>query len=312
MITALMFCLCLAAQSGAGQAEAQVRKPAPAPISPDIVPYLHARSVVDFPAGELVQRVPELKSVEFADTQEPLAGLLSRVGANVEAMFKDFPNTSALEIVNHERDSPGNTGGEYMKKRYHYMITNPTDPDGLVFDEYRTNLKDETIKTAELEGAYLLTAGHASSPLYFHPKASPGCVFRYLGRDKQGRRPHVVAFAQNPEIAQTTGSINLLGAEVLLYVQGISWIDPDNLQILKMRLDLLTPRRDVGLDQHTTWVEFEEVRFNNTSRTLWLPHEMRIMIAWKGWKFSNRHAYSQYRLFSVESQDGTKQIIRKP
>ena len=76
-----------------------------------------------------------------------------------------------------------------------------------------------------------------------------------------------------------------------------------------MRLDLLAPRTDVGLEQHTTWVEFEEVRFDSASRTLWLPHEVRIVIVCKGWRFANRHGYSQYRLFSVESRDGDKKII---
>jgi hypothetical protein len=312
VLNAVILIFCLGSHLGINQQSAQAPKPEPAPLSPELIPYLHARSVVDFPARELVERMPELKSTEFAAGQEPLADLLGRVGANVESLFRDFPNTSAMEVVNHEREAPGNRSGEYLKHRFHYMITTPTDPDGLMFEEYRTNIRDETLTMAELDGAYLLTTGHASSPMYFHPKASRGCVFRYLGRDKTPSRAHVIAFAQNPEIAQTTGSINLLGTEVLLLVQGIAWVDPDRFQILKMRLDLLVPRTDVGLQQHTTWIEFEEVHFDNVSRTVWLPREMRIVIAWKGWKFSNRHAYSQYRLFSVESRDGTKQIIRKP
>ncbi len=285
-------------------------KPAPAEVRPEVIPYLHARSVVDFSRQELVALMPELKTLEFTDSQQELATLLEKSGANVEAFFRDFPNTSALENVNYEREAPGRTDGQYLKRRYHYIITAPTSPDELAFEEFRTDLKDESLNPDELKGAYLLTSGHASSPIYFHPRARPGCAFRYLGRDRSGRRAHAVAFAQNAEVAQTTGSINLLGTEVLLYVQGVAWIDPDSFQILKMRLDLLVPRTDVGLEQHTTWIEFEEVRFDNASRTLWLPREVRILIVWKGWRFANRHGYSQYRLFSVESRDGDKQILR--
>jgi hypothetical protein len=287
----------------------QAPKPAPAAPSPEVIPYLHARSVVDFSRSELVERIPELKNLEFTDSQQALAELLATTGARVESFFRDFPNTSALEIVNHEREAPGNMGGEYSKKKYHYIITNPKDPKELAFEEYRTNLRDETVTTVEVEGAYLLTAGHASSPIYFHPRSQPGSVFRYLGRERTGRKAHAVAFAQNAEIAQTTGSINLVGTEVLLFVQGVAWINPETSQLLRMRLDLLTPRTDVGLEQHTTWVEFEEVRFDNASRTIWLPREVRIVIAWKGWKFTNRHGYSQYKLFSVESREGDKKII---
>jgi hypothetical protein len=121
-----------------------------------------------------------------------------------------------------------------------------------------------------------------------------------------------VAFAQDPELSPPRGYINLVGTEIAIMVQGLAWIDPDSHQILRMRLDLLVSRKDAGLDQHTTNIEFSEVRFGPDSRPLWLPREVRIVIACKGWKFQNRHAYSQYRLFTVESREGEKKIIRPP
>ena len=76
-----------------------------------------------------------------------------------------------------------------------------------------------------------------------------------------------------------------------------------------MRSDLLTRRTDIGLEQHSTWIEFGEVRFGQSPRVFWLPSEVRVLVRFNGWKFENRHRYSQYRLFTVESQDGQKQLI---
>ena len=75
-----------------------------------------------------------------------------------------------------------------------------------------------------------------------------------------------------------------------------------------MRSELLAPRSDAGLDQHTSIIDFSEFRFEGLSRTLWLPREVQLVLKFKGWKFSNRHRYSQYRLFAVESIDGAKKI----
>jgi hypothetical protein len=75
-----------------------------------------------------------------------------------------------------------------------------------------------------------------------------------------------------------------------------------------MRSDLLAPRPDVGLDQHTSIVEFSEVRFEGSPRGSWLPRVAQVIINFQGWIFTNRHRYSQYRLFTVRSIDGPKTI----
>ncbi len=279
------------------------------PLSPDLMPYVHARSMINFSLRELIALMPELRNLEFTEDQRDLASMLQKVGDNVESFFKNFPNTTALERVDHEREEPGSRNEQYLQRRYHYVIAAGSDVNEVGFEEYRTSIRDELINPEELKGTYLMTSGHATSLIYFHSRHMKGCSFRYLGREKSGRRAHVIAFAQNPEIPQTTGSINLMGTQVTLLVQGAAWVDPDSYQILRMRLELLVPRTDVGLDRHTTKIELSEVRLSEANRTLWLPREVQVIISWRGWRLQNRHHYSQYRLFTVESQDGPKQII---
>jgi hypothetical protein len=229
----------------------------------------------------------------------------------VEAFFQNYPNTSALEDVYQERQSPGGNTDEYLKRKFHYIISARTADDELGLEEYRTNLRHELFDPLELQGAYLLTSGHASSPLYFHPRLSAGCRFRYLGREKSGRKAHVILFAQNPEKTRTWGTINLLGNEAAILKQGAIWVDTESSRILRMRSDLLVPRPDIGLQQHTSIIVFTEVQFPSLSGTLWLPREVQLIVAFQGWTFRNRHRYSQYHLFSVETIEGPKQL-KKP
>ncbi len=277
-------------------------------VAPELKPYLNARSVMNFSSAELIEFMPELKNVEFGQTQEPLEPILKKIGENVEAFFRDYPNTSALEDLYLEREEPGKVVDQYQKFKFYYIITAHNSEDELGLEEYRTSLKDERINPNELKGAYLMTSGHASASLYFHPKLSDGCKFRYLGREKKNPRAHVIAFAQDPEKTRTWGTVNLLGSEAAILKQGAVWVDPGNCQILRMRSELLAPRSDAGLDQHTSIIDFGEFRFEGLSRTLWLPREVQLVLKFKGWKFSNRHRYSQYRLFAVESIDGAKKI----
>jgi len=102
----------------------------------------------------------------------------------------------------------------------------------------------------------------------------------------------------------------MMGTQAAIMRQGVAWIDPDSFQIIRLRLDLLVRRTDIGLDQHTTKIEFNEVRFDRLSRTLWLPREVQVVIVWRGWRFANRHYYSQYRLFTVESREDSRRIVR--
>lgn len=68
-----------------------------------------------------------------------------------------------------------------------------------------------------------------------------------------------------------------------------------------MRVGLLAPRPDIGLYRQDTEIWFREVRFDDVKRGVWLPHEVVVNIECKNRMFRNRHRYSDYRLFTVET-----------
>jgi len=272
--------------------------------------HVNVRSVVDLSRSELITVYPELKNkLEFVEDQKDLAFLLQKVGENVEAFFNSFPNTTSLEEV---RQELLRADGEVVRSRrtkYNYlMVTLPQGETGL--EESRTDLKGSPVNLSGFERGFLLTYGYASREIYFHPQYQSGSRFRYLGQ-APSRYPdypdrayipgaHVIAFAQRPEEAKILDYFRIPGHNVEILVQGLVWIYSHNYQIARMRTDLLAPT-DMGLESQMTQIEFGEVHLGTPPRAFWLPYEVVVKLRFNQALYRNRHRYSDYKLFSVES-----------
>ena len=59
---------------------------------------------------------------------------------------------------------------------------------------------------------------------------------------------------------------------------GIVWINKRNFQIVRLRIDLLTPRWDVGLNRQTTEVTLSKVPLADIATPLWLPSSVKVYV----------------------------------
>jgi hypothetical protein len=265
-------------------------------------------TVIDMSSSELVRAYPELKTLSVAQSQDELPQLLEKVGDRVQLLFEDFPNTSSLEQVHlEELDDRGDTVRSTNRK-YQYLIIAHPQKDAIRLEEYRTDLKGSEINPDNVSG-FILTAGDAASPLFFHPLFGSECSFRYLGTDVTRGGVHVIAFAQRPETARLKNTLTSRAGPVRFYLQGIAWVDPASYQIVRIRTDLLEPLIEAGLAVNTTQVELGEFPIAQSNRTLWLPRDAVITMKYMGRLYRNRHRYTDYRLFTVDSQEGQKQIV---
>lgn len=111
----------------------------------------------------------------------------------------------------------------------------------------------------------------------------------------------MIAFAQIPEKSKNVGLFRLPEHDVLVLLQGLVWVDPNSLQVIRMHTELLAQREDRGLSEETTEIDFQGVRFSHTERTFWLPVQATVKVVFHGVIFRNRHLYSEHRLFTVET-----------
>lgn len=264
--------------------------------------YANARSVIDMTRAELVEAfADEMRDLEFDDNGAPLDSLLEKAGNNVEAFFRDFPNTVSKEQVRLERLSRQGRVEASVNRNYLYSFS--PDKTGLYWEESRTESNGKPVDMSEIPG-FFLAPGRAGMTAFLHPRHQKHCRFRYLGRQASDRNIQVIAFAQKPESGDYLGSYmsEVMIKPALLLYQGFVWLDSDTCQIVRMRTDLLAPRTDVGLSRQTSEIWFGEVRFQSVETAFWLPKEVLITNASLGQTCRNRHRYSEYQVFSVTVQ----------
>jgi hypothetical protein len=287
-----------------------VALPPPQLVDPTVtVYYRDAHPYVNWTLQQLTDALPELKGLEPAASQEELPAILRKTGANVEAFFHDFVNTTSLEQIHevaprHERNVDYWNTPESTNQKFYYLTLADSKGNARTLKEYRTDLQGNPVQNDGAPPGFMLTRGFASLQVYLHPSHQTESTFRLLGQQSIDGRPcKVVAFAQRPgwtapmsDFASGTMSFPILE-------QGIVWIDPADYEILRMRTDLLAPQPQIELQRSTSDIRFGPVTFKESNRTLWLPSEVEVDVEYRRQTFRNLHRYSDYRLFNVEADE---------
>ncbi len=260
-----------------------------------------AKTVVDMTEAELHDVYhKELSHLEFDPNQEGLKHLLEKAGESVSILFRDFSNTSANERVEMQSKRKGSVT-RISTKSYNYLILPGSELTRVSFREYRTDKENRAVNQ-KLEPGFCISSGYAGLCLCLHPTHQPYSKFRYLGRERRKPRAHIIAFAQNPESGDYMAQYFDVNTAVVVnfLVQGLVWLDPDSYQILRMRTSMQVPY--TTLKEQITDIIYEKVEFESIQKQFWLPHEVNISWELPEWTFRNQHKYSDYHLFSVESE----------
>ena len=267
------------------------------PASPGV-----PKTFVDMTPDELAKQVPELKHLVPAQSQEMLPTILERVGVTVAGFFDNFSNTTCTERIISAVDTPLKTLEEHYDAKFNYVALVKPGADKTRLQEFRTDSKGQLIPYQSQEA--VVTIGFIDMTVHFHPDYQLDSRFRYLGREVvEGQNTYVVTFAQRPEVARHMGGVEFEHKTATVFAQGVAWIDPVNFRILRLRTDIQKPELNVGLQRETTQVEYSEVTFKHGGKTLWLPREVTVTGQLNRYVFHNRHSYSDYRLFVVQTEE---------
>ena len=261
-----------------------------------------SKTFVDMTPDELARQIPELKHLVPAQSQEMLPTILERAGVTVADFFDNFSNTTCTERIMSLVGTSIKTPESHFNTECNYLAVARSGADKTLLQEFRADSKGEPIRHQGL----IVTTGFVALLAHFHPAHQRESGFRYLGREAvKGQDTYVVAFAQRPGVARPASRVGFGHKTGFAFVQGVAWIDPASFRILRMRTDIEQPEMDVGLKSETTQVEYAEVTFKEGGKTLWLPREVDVSGELNGNIFHNRHHYSDFRLFVV--QTGEKQ-----
>lgn len=245
-----------------------------------------------------------IEGLEPALDQTALSVILAGVAATMSAMAANFPNTSSRESIRQEKlGGKGKVRGS-RNQEFRYLCIAPRERSGPTFKEYRVDSAGTAVIPKGAEEGYMLTRGFTAAALVFHPDYQPETTFRYLGKQQtNGRLTYVVAFAQIPGKAHLSGLFKTGQSWLPTFTQGLAWIDPPSYQIVRLRTELLRPLPELRLERESTEINFHQVGFRRLKQTFWLPQQVTVAIDWNGKQLRNTHAYSDFRLFSVDATE---------
>ncbi len=258
--------------------------------------YENAYTLIDLPAEELVEALPELRGLEPAADQQLLQRILSEVGKSAEESYQKFTEIIADEQVTHEEYGPDCHLKTTTHQEFSYLIIPHNEAGVEQTDEYRLAINGKPTDGSAAQPAD--TEGYATLWALLYPGSQSGSRFRYLGRQRSGESTsQVIGFAQRPGWSTFRGKVTWGSQSILVMYQGVAWIDAATHRILKMRLGLLKPRLDAKLETQTTEIRFGEVHISDAaSSALWVPLQVTVTTAWSGQTFHDQHSYSNYRL----------------
>jgi hypothetical protein len=270
------------------------------------------KTVVSMTIGELRHSYRrELSHLKYDPNQDMLKDLLKKAGEKVNTFLRDLSNVSAREQVLQRRfsaanrlDSPILKSLRQLESTFDYIILPRTGRGGDSFTEYRTNRVDRTDNPAVGTNSFVMSFGFAALCLYLHPAHQSNSKVRYLGHEKEPPLAHIIAFAQKAESSDYLAQCDFgarAAESVRFLVQGFVWIDPDSFQILHMRTSMLLPEKKTVLREQNTDVLYEKVEFDKSGQYFWLPREVNVSWEFPEWIYRSQHKYSDYRLFTVES-----------
>jgi len=268
--------------------------------------YSQAKPESDHGRLDFLQRPPAdlIAGIEPASSQEPLDAILDSVGARIEEMAKDFPNTSSLEAIHQEKLGRRGKVLDDLDQKFRYLCLTANDTWGPGFVEYRADLNGGEAAPKGLLDGFMLTKGFTFAPFFFHPAYRSGSTFRYLGsQEVNGRHIYVVAFAQIPAKARFCTDFKNGKETVATFSQGLAWIDANTSQIVRIHTDLLDPLPQLQLERETLDINFQEVHFSHMKKEFWLPQQVTLALDWNGKRLRNTHAYSNYQVFNVEATE---------
>ena len=253
--------------------------------------------LVDMSVSELRQYYPsEFSDLVFDSNQDGLATLLKNAGMRVEDFFRGLSNTSSKEQVVLQILDTHESPLASSRQEFSYLISQA----GSAWKEDRVDMEGRPASLHNDRG-FVLTSGFAFFCIYLHFDHQPGSRFRYLGRDGSGNGDYVIAFTQKPErgdsLVDYVDPLTHIQTHYLL--QGFVWLQPDSYQIKRIQTSMIVPAG--SLQDQVTRVDYQEVHFEGVPQSLWLPGEATVNLKVGNTLYRNKHRYSDYKLFDIQS-----------
>jgi len=231
--------------------------------------------------------------------------IIPRVSANVEEFVESINRITATEFMNFERRNSKGRLEEAANNKVNYVaVIHPLDNGFLSVDEYRNG-------SPGMSGfsGHIASTGSVALVLIFHPMHVNEFAMSCKGLLVWHNVPaYEITFEQRLDRPNTMSEFRAANGTYTILLRGTAFVDAEAFQVLHLDTDLMKPIPEVFLDAEHQSIDYGPVAFVTHSDNLWLPQVADITVHFRHKHFSERHSYTSYRLFTVD----TGQKIGKP
>jgi Tfp pilus assembly protein PilF len=269
----------------------------------DLLAYVPPGAMLRLPAG-VDDAVPPVTAGVTCALPQVLDGAARRS----QEFARSLERFSAKETVSHDQLDAAGVARKSSQHVYDYTaaLEHPR-PDLIVMDE----LRDGSFGVDDFPGA-IATEGIPAVGLIFNPAFSPDFTFSCEGLGEwKGQPVWQVRFEQKSNRPARIHDWVVNGSSFPTILKGRAWIATDSYNLLHVETDLVQPIKDLRLDYEHMSIQYQPVKLPSGKASLWLPFSAEVYTKYKGRFFRQEHDFSNFTLFSVNTNETIGTTPRK-
>jgi hypothetical protein len=248
--------------------------------------------------------LPEIEALAPISSSCEIGTVLPHVTSHVREFVENVNRFTAREALERERLTRDGKIREQYRSHSNYVAAIENRDGFFVVEEYR----NQTSGDVSVKGTISANIAPALE-LVFHPNHIDEYAMTCEGPlDWDGRQTWRIRFEQRLDRPATISSFVANHKVFTVLMKGSAWVDTHSFQLVHLEADLLSPISDIRLESLHQTVDYGPVTFAQRKTTLWLPTQADITADFQGKLLVERHKYSSFQLFSVD----TGQKIAKP
>lgn len=271
-------------------------------------PVAAAETDADIAASMAPRKANEIWLPEDIDQAVPpvvagascvLPSVLEGAGKRIVELVQNVDRFTATEVLTHRPIDRAGSMGSPTTVKFDYLVSFSEGNKGYLHVEESRNgsLSFEQFPT------HIATIGTPSMVLIFHP--------RYVGNFKMtceglgewhGQPAWQVRFEQRADRPNQTLSFVVNHATYDVNLRGRAWILADSYQVARLETDLVQSIPKIRLRLYHQTVEYRPTNSPANKLELWLPSSTDLYMDFQGRRFYREHAFTDFRIFSVEMQ----------
>ncbi|HEV2402508.1 MAG TPA: tetratricopeptide repeat protein [Candidatus Sulfotelmatobacter sp.] len=228
----------------------------------------------------------------------PYQQVLDGTGERVKQLVSNIEKFAAIEDLLHQQlDKTGNPISTENWK-FNYVAQIKENPPGSVgIEEYRGLRYGAT----DLPGN-IVTKGFITLALTFLPGVRDDFQMSCEGVGNwRGQTAWLMHFQQREDKPSRFAGFVIGNRSYPMKLKGRAWIATDNMQIVRIESDLLSPVPHMTVIHQIA--EYGPVHFKKMNTDLWLPQHVDIFMELNRRYYHRQHSFDHFMLFAVDSQD---------